>query len=59
MTANVRLSPELEEKLRRIAALKGLTISAIYRQALTEYLEREWTEKKTPEDNDGLKGVTQ
>ncbi len=58
MTANVRLPPELEKKLRQIAARKGQTLSAVYRQAFQEYFERELTDEKTPKDNDGLKGVT-
>ena len=43
---SVRLDPETQEKVRRIAANKGVTQSEIHRQALTEYLERETSEDK-------------
>ncbi len=38
---SVRLAPELKEKLRRVAATKGLTFSEVCRLALAEYCARE------------------
>ena len=43
---SVRLDPITEKKVREVAAVKGLTLSEVHRQALTEYFERELTEKK-------------
>ncbi len=50
--ASVRLGAELEEKVRRVAALEGLTISEVHRRALNEYLEREMPKKKTSRYDD-------
>lgn len=44
---SVRLDPEVEEKVRQLAAIKGLTFSQVYRLALSEYCERELVEPKT------------
>ena len=44
---SVRLDPETQEKVRQVAAVKGLTLSEVHRRALTEYFEREMPEKKT------------
>lgn len=38
---SVRLKPEIDKKLREVAALKGLTLSDVYREALEAYCERE------------------
>jgi hypothetical protein len=39
--STVRLSEEMREKIRRVAAMKGLTISEVHRLALEQYCERE------------------
>jgi hypothetical protein len=39
--SSVRLSREIDEKARRVAALKGLSLSEVHRQALEEYCDRE------------------
>ena len=49
---SVRLGRELEAKVRRVAALKGLTFAEVYRLALTEYCEREMPEPKTSRYDD-------
>jgi hypothetical protein len=49
---SVRLDPQIEEKIRQVAAVKGLTLSEVHRQALTEYFEREMPEKKTSRYDD-------
>ena len=38
---SVRLSREMDEKARRVAALKGLSLSEVHRQALEQYCDRE------------------
>lgn len=38
---SVRLEPDMEEKIRKIAALKGLTLSEVHRLALNQYCDRE------------------
>jgi hypothetical protein len=38
---SVRLSRKIDEKARRVAALKGLTLSEVHRQALEQYCDRE------------------
>ena len=38
---SVRLSAQIEQKVRRVAALKGLTVSEVHRRALEEFCERE------------------
>lgn len=38
---SVRLSREIDEKARRVAALKGLSLSEVHRQALEQYCDRE------------------
>ena len=43
---SVRLGSQIEEKIRRVAAVKGLTLSEVHRQAVIEYCEREMSEKK-------------
>lgn len=43
---SVRLDPKIEAKVRQVAAVKGLTLSEVHRLALTEYCEREMSEKK-------------
>ena len=49
---SVRLDPQIQEKLRQAAAVKGVTQSEVHRQALTEYFEREMPEKKTSRYDD-------
>lgn len=44
---SVRLDPEVENKVRQVAAIKGLTLSEVHRLALAEYCEREMPEHKT------------
>ena len=39
--SSVRLPTELEAEVRRIARLRGLTVSEVHRRALAEYCERE------------------
>ncbi len=39
--SSVRLSGEIEHKVRRVAALKGITLSELHRRALEEFCERE------------------
>jgi hypothetical protein len=43
---SVRLDPAIEEKVRQVAAVKGLTLSEVHRLALTEYCEREMSDQK-------------
>jgi len=38
--SSVRLPAELEEKVRRVAAMKGLTVSELHRRALAEFCEQ-------------------
>ena len=38
---SVRLSREMDEKARRVAALKGVSVSEVHRQALEQYCDRE------------------
>ena len=49
---SVQLDPELEAKVRLVAALKGLTFAEVYRLALAEYCEREIPEPKTSRYDD-------
>ena len=51
---NVRLSPELKEKVRLMAAVKGLTFSQVYRLALAEYCERELAPLKASRYDDTI-----
>ena len=39
--SSVRLPDEIERKLRQVAALKGLSLSEVHRQALAEFCDRE------------------
>lgn len=39
--SSVRLPREIDEKAHRVAALKGLSLSEVHRQALEEYCDRE------------------
>ena len=43
---SVRLDPQIEEKVRQVAAMKGLTLSEVHRQALVRYCAEELPEKK-------------
>ncbi len=57
---SVRLDAKTEEKVRHVAAVKGLTLSEVHRQALTEYCEREMQEKISRYDDpfyDSIFGV--
>ena len=44
---SVRLEAGLKERLRQVAALKGLTESEVHRLALVEFCEREMTPART------------
>ncbi|BDI34195.1 hypothetical protein CCAX7_62460 [Capsulimonas corticalis] len=44
--SSVRLDSTTQDKLRQIAAIKGITVSEIHRQALEQYLERELSPPK-------------
>jgi len=41
--STVRLSEEMREKVRQVAAMKGLTVSEVHRLALAQYCDRELT----------------
>jgi hypothetical protein len=41
MMGSVRLDPELCERMRQVARIKGLTLSEVHRLALEEYCDRE------------------
>jgi hypothetical protein len=56
--SRVRLSPEIQEKVRRVAALKGLTISEVHRLALEQYCERELVTAR-PGRYDNIIGVAE
>jgi len=49
---SVRLDPKTAEKVRQVAAIKGLTLSEVHRLALAEYCERELVEPKTSRYDD-------
>ena len=49
---SVRLDPKVEEKVRQVAAIKGLTLSEVHRLALVEYCEREMAPAKTSRYDD-------
>ena len=51
---NVRLSPELKERVRLMAVVKGLTFSQVYRLALAEYCERELAPLKASRYDDTI-----
>ncbi len=51
---SVRLGRELEIRVRRVAALKGLNLSEVHRRALAEYCEREMPEQKTGRYDDAF-----
>jgi hypothetical protein len=40
---SVRITPGLEEKIRQVAARKGLSRSEVFRQALERYCDQELT----------------
>ncbi|MCW3059208.1 MAG: Ribbon-helix-helix protein copG family [Capsulimonas sp.] len=40
--SSVRLDSTTQDKLRQIAARKGISVSEVHREALSEYLEREF-----------------
>jgi hypothetical protein len=54
--SSVRLSDAIREKVRQVAAMKGLTISEVHRLALEQYCERELapTRKSRYEDVIGV-----
>jgi hypothetical protein len=39
--SSVRLPREIDEKARRVAAMKGLSLSEVHRRALEQYCDRE------------------
>ena len=49
---SVRLDPKVEEKVRQVAAIKGISLSEVHRLALAEYFERELVEPKTSRYDD-------
>jgi hypothetical protein len=51
---SVRLDPKTEEKVRLVAAVKGLTLSEVHRLALAEYCEREMPEQEVAQDDDAF-----
>jgi hypothetical protein len=42
--SSVRLDPRVKEKMRKVAAMKGLTLSQLHRLALEDYCDREIAE---------------
>lgn len=44
---SVRLDPQIEAKVRQVAAEKGLTLSEVHRQALMRYCEEELCDQET------------
>ena len=50
--SSVRLDPEMQQKIRQVAALKGLTLSEVHRLALIEFCERETEPKKNSRYDD-------
>ena len=50
--SSVRLEAGLKEKLRQVAALKGLTESEVHRLALIEFCEREIVRGRTSRYSD-------
>lgn len=49
---SVRLDPKIEEKVRQMAATKGITLSEVHRLALAEYFEREMPDQQTGRSDD-------
>ena len=49
---SVRLDPEVANKVRQVAAIKGLPLSEVHRLALAEYCEREMEPIKTSRYDD-------
>lgn len=56
--SSVRLSPEIREKVRRLAAMKGLTVSEVHRIALEQYCQRELAATRKSRYDDVI-GVTE
>lgn len=50
--SSVRLDPKVAEKVRQVAAVKGLTLSEVHRLALVEYCEREMPDPATVQGDD-------
>lgn len=50
--SSVRLSAELESKIRELAARRGLSVSELHRRALAEYCERELAQGHTSRFDD-------
>lgn len=46
LMGSVRLDSKIKDQICQVAALKGLTLSDVHRQALAEYCERELSETK-------------
>jgi hypothetical protein len=51
---SVRLDPQTQEKVRQVAAVKGITLSEVHRLALAEYCEREMSDTVTSHDDDAF-----
>jgi hypothetical protein len=49
---SVRLGTTLEEKVRQVAAKKGITRSEVFREALEDYCDRELTPPQTSRFDD-------
>jgi len=49
---SVRSDPEVQEKVRQVAAIKGISLSEVHRLALAEYCEQEMTPVKTSRYDD-------
>ncbi len=50
--SSVRLDPEIQQRVRQVAAIKGLTLSEVHRLALVEFCEREAEPKKASRYDD-------
>lgn len=51
---SVRLDPETAEKVRQVAAIKGVTLSEVHRRALAEYFEREMPDQQAGRSDDSF-----
>ena len=50
--ATVRLSAEQEAKLRYLAAMRGMTLADLYRDAIEQYLLREMPKGQKEQESD-------
>jgi hypothetical protein len=49
---SVRLGTDIEEKVRRVAQMKGMTLSEVHRIALERYCEQELAQTRTSRYSD-------